>query len=322
MSRIMRTMKWFREVSVLAEDEQRRSGHPEIDVEHLFLALLSIGGSVTDALAGQGVTLVNAREAFAGLHVRRAARLGVRVDESADSARRIPDSNARGGFVYRDGVRKMLEDASSKKAPDIALFTELVDEPSGHIREVLRELDVDPDDLVLDDARTGEADTAVEQSQDYRRFVPAAPDAVWALVSDPDRWLEWNGFEFERVEVTGSGVLRAHARQRHVNGKPTRVRPQFRVSEYVVSRYEPPNLIQWERSFPDTDRAADQSLRVSLKAQGSGAEVTVSFPHVDSAGRAGLGYWLMRPLAKVLRPFMVRAYLRGKADNISRALRQ
>lgn len=225
--------------------------------------------------------------------------------------------------MYRDGVRKMLEDASCKRAPDIALFTELVGEPSGHIREVLRELHVDPDDLVLDDARTGEADPAVEQSRDYRRFVPAAPDAVWALVSDPDRWLEWNGFEFERVEVTESGVLRAHARQLHMNGKPARVRPQFRVSEHVVSRYEPPNLIQWERSFPDTDRAAGQSLRVSLKAQGWGAEITVSLLLPGgAAGRAGLGYWLMRPLAKLLRPIMVRAYLRGKADNISRALRQ
>lgn len=191
--------------SVLAEDEQRRSGHPESDVEHLFLALLSIGGPVTDALAAQGVTLAGARAAFAGLHARRTARLGVRMDESAESARRILDSNARGGFVYRDGVRKLLEDASNQKAPDTALFAELVGEPSGHIREVLRELEVNPDDPALDTARTRENDTAGEHSLDYRRFVPASPDVTWALVSDPDRWLEWNGFEFERVEVTETG---------------------------------------------------------------------------------------------------------------------
>ncbi len=81
MSKIMRTIKWFREMSVLAEDEQRRSGHPDIDTEHLFLALLSIGGPVTQALAGQGVTLSGAREAFADVHARRAAQLGVRVPE-------------------------------------------------------------------------------------------------------------------------------------------------------------------------------------------------------------------------------------------------
>lgn len=191
--------------SVLAEDEQRRSGHPESDVEHLFLALLSIGGPVTDALAAQGVTLAGARAAFAGLHARRTARLGVRMDESAESARRILDSNARGGFVYRDGVRKLLEDASNQKAPDTALFAERVGEPPGHIREVLRELEINPDHPALDIARTRENDTAGEHSLDYRRFVPASPDVAWALVSYPDRWLEWNGFEFERVEVTETG---------------------------------------------------------------------------------------------------------------------
>ena len=322
MSKIMRTMKWFREMSVLAEDEQRRSGHPEIDVEHLFLALLSIGGPVTDALAGQAVTLATAREAFAGMHAHRTAQLGVRVSESPESAKRIPDSNARGGFVYRDGVRKMLEDASNQTVQDVALFNALIDEPSGHIREVLRELDADPDDLVLAATRIREDNQEEEQPLDYRRFVPAAPNAVWALVSDPDRWLEWNGFEFERVDIAETGVLRAHARQRHLNGKPTRVKPQFQVSEYVVSRYEAPHLIQWERSFPDTGRAETQSLRVSLESQGSGTEVTISFVRTGAIGRRGIGYWLMCPLAKLLHPMMVRAHLRGKADNISRALRQ
>lgn len=322
MSKIMRTIRWFREVSVLAEDEQRRSGHPEIDVEHLFLALLSIGGPVTDALAGQGVTLANAREAFAGVHARRTAQLGVRVHESAESVRRIPDSNARGGFVYRDGVRKMLEDASNQTVQDVSLFNALIDEPSGHIREVMGELDVNSDDLAVAAARTREDSKEEEQSLDYSRFVPAAPDAVWALVSDPDRWLEWNGFEFERAKVTGTGVLRAYARQRHLDGKPTRVKPQYQVSEYVVSRYEAPYLIQWERSFPEAARGVAQSLRIRLNPQGSGTEVTISFVHTGATGRRSIGYWLMRPLAKLLHPMMVRAHLRGKADNISRALRQ
>ncbi|AKK10003.1 hypothetical protein HCH15_02840 [Corynebacterium testudinoris] len=35
--------KSYRELVILAEDEKRRAGHPEIDVEHLFLALLGVG---------------------------------------------------------------------------------------------------------------------------------------------------------------------------------------------------------------------------------------------------------------------------------------
>ena len=310
MSRIMRTIKWFREVSVLAEGEQRRSRHPEIDVEHLFLALLGIGGPVTDALAERGVTLPATREAFVGIHSHRAASLGIVA--VGDAGRSIPETNARGGFVYRDGVRRMLEGAANRPDPDAALFRALVDEPSGHIREVLREFDVDADELMLAAGSAAPPERALE----YRRFVPAEPAAVWALVSDPERWLEWNGFEFERVEVEETGVLRAYVRQRQLDGKSTRIEPQFRVSEYVVSRFEAPRLIQWERSFPDAGTSATQSLRVELAAQGSGTEVTVSFLSVSS------GRWLLRPLARVLHPVMVRAHLRGKADNISRALRQ
>ena len=158
---------------------------------------------------------------------------------------------------------------------------------------------------------------------EYRHFIAEAPDTVWALVSDPDRWLEWNDFEFDKAETTESGVIRAHTRERHLNGKPTRVKPEFRVSEFVVSRFEPPRLIQWERSFPGTDKPGTQSLRLSLTPQKFGTDLTVSFVHTGPApGRRTPMYWLLRPLARLLHPSTVRAHLRGKADIISRALRQ
>lgn len=95
MSKVRRTVRWFRDMSVLAEDEQRRSGHPEIEVEHLFLALLSIGGPVTEALAEGGVALASAREAFANVHARHLVALGVEVPTPSKTARRIPASKAR-----------------------------------------------------------------------------------------------------------------------------------------------------------------------------------------------------------------------------------
>ena len=137
-----------------------------------------------------------------------------------------------------------------------------------------------------------------------------------AVVVDPGARPACNGVEVEGGEVGETGVLRADVGQRQLEGKSTRIEAQFGVSEYVVSRFEAPRLIQWERSFPDAGTSATQSLRVELAAQGSGTEVTVSFLSVSS------GRWLLRPLARVLHPVMVRAHLRGKADNISRALRQ
>lgn len=250
MSKVRRTVRWFRDMSVLAEDEQRRSGHPEIEVEHLFLALLSIGGPVTEALAEGGVALASAREAFANVHARHLVALGVEVPTPSKTARRIPASKARGGFVYREGVRTLLEDAANQPLQDVALFRALLAEPSGHIREVLRELDVDPDVLLLSLGPSEDRPAVEDGGSGYRRFLPAPAEDVWALVSDPDRWLEWNGFEFDRVEIADGGVLRAHARERRLDGKPTRIKPQFQVSDYVVSRSEPPRTIVWERSFP------------------------------------------------------------------------
>jgi uncharacterized protein YndB with AHSA1/START domain len=323
MRKIMRTMKWFREMSVLAEDEQRRSGHPEIDVEHLFLALVSIGGPVTDALTDRGVSLVTAREAFEQLHAHRLSSLGIVAPRTENSSPRIPEGNTRGGFVYRAGVRKTLEFAAGQPSPDVALLTALINEPSAHIAEVLHELGVEPDRLALSATQdTGRADRS-ERSTEYRRFIAASPASAWAMVSDPSRWLEWNGFEFGRADTDENGVVRATVRDRQLDGRATRVKPEFGISEFVISRFEPPQLIQWERSFPGTGKPSTQSLRLSLQPQRSGVELTLSF--LDSGPTSGPkspAYWLLRPLAKLAHPLVVRAHLRGKADNISRALRQ
>jgi uncharacterized protein YndB with AHSA1/START domain len=322
VNRIMQTMRWFREVSVLAEDEQRRSGHPEIDVEHLFLALVSVGGSVTDSLAKRGVTLDAARAAFEHIHARHLSSIGVAASGLHDADRRIPDGSARGGYAYRHGVRRMLEEASAAPVPDVALFRALLDEPSGHAREALRELRVDPDALDLAATPQPQPHARSDQAGEYRRFIASAPDTVWALVSDPDRWLEWNDFEFEKAETTSSGVMRAYVRERRLDGKPTRARPGFRVSEFVVSRFEPHRLIEWERSFPDADTTGPQTLRLTLSPRSSGTELTITFMRSrPTGGRRRVMHGLLRPLARLLRPFVVRAHLRGKADNISRALR-
>lgn len=143
------------------------------------------------------------------------------------------------------------------------------------------------------------------------------------MVSDPDRWLEWNGFEFDHADSDERGVIRASSRDRRVDGKASKVRPEFRISEFVVSRFEPPRLIQWERSFPDAIRSAPQSLRIAIAPDGAGTEITISFLHTGpSSGTKSFVYWLLRPVAKLVHPFVVRAHLRGKADNISRAFRQ
>lgn len=138
MNKYLRSMKWFREMSVLAEDEQRRSRHPEIDSEHLLLALVSIGGPVSDALAGRGVTLASTREAAERTHRERIAKLGISLPE--ETPRTIPVEPYRGEFRYRKELRTALEKAACQPQPDVSLFRHLLQEPSGRVREVLQDL--------------------------------------------------------------------------------------------------------------------------------------------------------------------------------------
>lgn len=335
MSRMVRTIKWFREISVLAEDEQRRAAHPDIDVEHLFLALLGIGGSVTDALARDGVTLATARTAFQSLYASRLARLGVASTAAIDDGRRIPEGATRGGFVYREGVRAMLENAAAAPHPDLTLFRALLDEPSGHVREVLRDLGVDPDALLLSLERSVPAPRQQIRDQqlrdharprgterEYRRFVPLPVGEVRALLSHPERWLEWNDFEAQAAQVMPSGEVQAHTRERHVDGRPARLKPEFATTDHRIRSSETLGAIEWVRSFPGAPHIARQVLRIDLEPRGAGTELMLSLRR-DAADATpdGLLRRAGRVLLTPLRRVMVRAYLRGKADNISRALR-
>ncbi|MCI1019081.1 hypothetical protein HWD99_10625 [Microbacterium sp. C5A9] len=350
MSRIVRTMKWFREMSVLAEDEQRRLRHPEIDVEHLFLALLSIGGPVTDALARDGVTLAAARTAFQTLHANRLARLGV-SPEGRDADRRIPEGTTRGGFVYRDGVRVMLENAAADPHPDRALFAALVDEPSGHVREVLRELGIGTHTGTGTDAYTGidigtgidtgtdalasgisdavvREDTGAREARpgaprEYRRFVPFPMDEVRSLVSSPERWLDWNDFEAQAATVSASGTVHAQTRERRIDGRPARVRPAYATTDHRIRSQVRSSRIEWERSFPLAPQSVNQILRIELLPRGTGTDLVLSLRRAasdastDGARHRSIRALLLAPIRRVV----VRAHLRGKADNVSRALR-
>lgn len=333
MSRIVSTVKWFREVSVLAEDEQRRAAHPEIDAEHLFLALLSIGGPVTQELARNGVTLAPARTAFQSLHANRLSRLGMTPSTAADADRRIPAGSTRGGFVYRESMRAMLETAAASPHPDRTLFTALLDEPAGHVREVLRDLGVDPEVLVSSPELSSAELSSAELSgaapppkpgfeREYRRFVPFPIDEVRTLLSTPQRWLDWNDFEAQSTELMPDGVVHAQTRERHVDGRPARLKPAFATTDHRIRSCDTPDAIEWVRSFPQAPHIAGQVLRIDLVSRGAGTDLTLSLRRDDTdVAPDGLIRRTVRVLLTPLRRMIVRAHLRGKADNISRALR-
>lgn len=303
--KFLRVMKWFREISVLAEDEQRRWRHPEIDVEHLLLALVGIGGPVSDALAQRGVTLDAAREACETTHRQRVARLGVTLSPS-ETAPTIPDGPDRGEFRYRHGVRPMLEQAATAPRPDVALFSALLKEPSGRISEVLSALDVDPESLEFTEAEQ----PPPEARSTYRRFVAAPPEQVWALLSDPKRWLEWNDLTHARAEVDSSGMVHASPRGKADTG-----------TEHTLRVTEPSRSLTWETTFVRNGKRVSQRMGIDVAPHQSGSDVVLTLGRAEREGGWGLRGWLMRPIARLLAPLLVRGHLRARADNISRALR-
>ena len=304
MNKYLRSMKWFREMSVLAEDEQRRSRHPEIDSEHLLLALVSIGGPVSDALAGRGVTLASTREAVERTHRERIAKLGISLPE--ETPRTIPFEPSRGEFRYRKELRTALEKAACQPQPDVSLFRHLLQEPSGRVREVLQDLGVAPESLDLPAAET----TAADAKFTYRRFLASPPATVWALLSDPDRWLEWNDLSFTDAEVDPTGVVRAR----------TRSSSQQR-SEHRLTIDEPSVSLRWDVVLPERSRQVAQRLRITVSPHRSGTTLTLAMARPQPTGPRGLRYWLLRPIARLIGPALARGVLRGRADNISRAIR-
>ncbi|BAJ75807.1 translation elongation factors [Microbacterium testaceum StLB037] len=101
------------------------------------------------------------------------------------------------------------------------------DEPSGFVTAVLHSLDTAPEIIgeLLTQAVTLPASTPTAPSDDplHRSptaFVPATPDATWALISDPRRHAEWDAVT-ESVTAGGwaagveaSGDARRIVRQR------------------------------------------------------------------------------------------------------------
>ncbi|GAB2516590.1 Clp amino terminal domain protein [Corynebacterium atrinae] len=314
MNNLYKAMKNFRELAVLAEEEQRRSRHPEIDVEHLFLALLGIGGPVTEALAQRGVTIPTARSAIEKVHADRIASLGLSLPISPEQ-HRIPPNVPGRPWAFRAGVRDMLLDAQDHPQPDVALFSSLVSEPTGVVSVALQSMGIQPGELSFP-AKSGEPTDGIGGRADtYRRFVPASPEDVWSLLANADRWLEWNDVEFERIEKADFGALRAFPRAKALGRAVT--------AEVIVRRYEPPRLIEWERTFPEVAASGIYILRISLTPAGvSGTDMTLSyFTQAGSRGQKGIGHLVMRPFLQLLRPFALRNHLRNTADNISQALR-
>lgn len=307
-------------ISVAAKEEQERLGHPEIDIEHLFLALLIVGGAGSRVLGSLGVTLSSAREACGHVHAEQIALLGI-TSSRPEPATGIPDPSI-GGFRWSARGAAIMRTVDLEH-DDSQLLIALLEESSGHITRVLRQLSL-TEAMVLSAAAecripdaAGEAPrSGGRNAVSFAGYVAATPSSVWDLVSDPGRRLEWDGYFYDSVEERDDGILVAEARRIRPDGKPVKVRPEFGITEFVVSRYLPERCIEWESSWPlkPGDRYR-RRFAVQLEPDGSGTRVTLTQSCLTSAGLRA------RLLAPLLR-FSIRQAHFARIDAMSRALRQ
>ncbi|GAA4022031.1 hypothetical protein GCM10022247_52810 [Allokutzneria multivorans] len=271
-------------LSVQARDEASRWGHPQVDVEHLFLALLLSGGAAGKALRRLGITLERARDAVEAVHAERIGSLGIAAPAMPTGPIREP-GNREIEFSERAlGVIRTRD--------EVGIVRALVDEPSGLVEALLLHLGLTPAEV------HGAIETAPQQPKLPRTavhsgFIPAPVDTVWSLVSDPARRSEWDTAVASAEPVT-DGLWKMTL----TNGRGFTLRE---LSNVVRS-------LEWEVRWPGHWTPLHW-LTVSLAEANGGTTITLT------------GSWERRWTPNPLRRFAMRLLLTAYATALSRALR-
>lgn len=274
MNGLVETICRSQAIAIAAKAEQERFGHHAIDLEHLFVGLMTTRGTAGCILSSMGVTLRAVRQAAGRANLGRITSFGPEP-HTADP------SEAR----WTERAQKLLQDVDVQD-DDRALLLALIDEPSGHITCLLGHLSLTPD-AVREAAVAYRHGTPPQFSlacQDlslrhssgrtftHIAYLPCRPEAVWDLVSDPSRRLEWDGHFFESFEQRADGVLVGTARLTKPDGRRRRVRTGIITSEMIVSSCDPGKFIEWESIWPDMPDVKFRrrfSLRISATDNGT-----------------------------------------------------
>lgn len=318
------SMTWFRELSEAATEECQRAGNPQVDVDHLLLGLLVIGGAANITLQRHGVTLNQARHA----HQQQYATLvSDSTEDDATEGKPALREGWRTRIAWSDHADMLARRAAREPAPDVWLLRALLTEGTGRVRSTLSSCGVDPDSIAFEEQAKPEPSSALPTptapkgalAAVIEGYIPASVDAVWALVIDPGRRLAWDRYEYEDGSVSVDGVLTTSAATTAPGGRRLRVPTGLRRSEHrAVLVNEAAHTVTWRRSFPDDPAAPSQDLTIDIVPSGSGSTVRLL---LISGPNRRLGRRIRRVLFRPLLRAALRANLASKLSGISRAAR-
>jgi len=307
------------QVSIAAKEEASRYDLPQVDVDHLLLALLVGGGPAGELLRAQGVTLGAARRATEQVRADHIARLGIVPPAAAPGPIRNP---AIGDMEWTPRALKVV--SSLGDPDDLALLVGLLEEPSGLVVDVLSMAGVDVAALraaVAGPRATAGTSPPSSFSAGWREvthtgFVPAPVADVWALLTDPERRRVWDAAA-GTVEVVEPDLWEVRPAPVRPDGRPVRRHPGYGRTHHRRTAYEPETRIEWEVTLPDRPRSGRYRLAVRLRTAPGGTVVDLAMRWPRRSGWGALRQSLLYPAHRVVATQSLLEHAAG----LSRALR-
>ncbi|PRB18266.1 SRPBCC domain-containing protein [Microbacterium sp. MYb62] len=326
MSRFTHAAATMHTLSLASMEEASRFGVRDADIDHLLLALTIDPDTGGQILRGMGAGLDTARAAVATQHAAQLELVGIASD--TDSPRRIV-FHETSGYEWTDRALAVWKEATSgeRSGDSAAVLRALLDEPSGLIDEILRRLDIDPTTLAarLDEVQrlrlsppaTPET-TALSGTRSF--FVPASLEDVWALLSSAARIPEWDPavgmIDADDDEI---GPWEAESTIATPDGKPLRVKGEFRRQCVERAECEKPSLVRWRFSYPDAVRSNPRVVDFELEHAAGGMQIRVTLTWDTTRRRRGLR--VVRVLLKPLHRLLVFTQLAQIGSGITRVFR-
>lgn len=332
MSKFVRAAQTSQSLSLVAMEEASRLGLREADIEHMFLALVISDQSAGRALRNLGIDLDAARHAVEEQRQAQLASLG--IEASFPEAGRIVFHETDGYQWSKRASDLIARSGGKEKEGDAAaVLRELVAEPSGLIADVLRRLGTTPDTvleqldqpdlLASSSAAVAPAATKVKGrvSGSTETFVPAPVERVWEFLADPAHVPEWEmsvgSIELTGQDATPGSVWRGHAPISRPDGKPLKIKPEFRRRSIELVEALRPDRVVWRFAYPDTSRSRPTLTEFVLTETTGGAQVTITTSWFRYRGWRRLIGLPLRPAQK----FLVWIGLFQTGSAISRAFR-
>ncbi|MBY6062057.1 SRPBCC domain-containing protein [Microbacterium esteraromaticum] len=309
MNKLVRAAQTSQSLSLSAMEEASRTGQREADLEHLLLALVITDQSAGRALRELGIDIESARLAVRQQHETQLAALGIEASLPAAGPIVFHETD---GYTWTKRATDLLARSSGRgRAGDAAaVLRELVAEPSGLIADLLQRLGTTPAEVTTHLDRIDAAcETSSPRPQTNGRatmtsdtFVSAPVEQVWSFVSDPARVPDWEP-SIGEVDTTDhearvDSVWEGRAPGHRPDGRPTKVRPDFRRRTIELVTAQQPERAVWRFTYPDAANASPITTTFNLAAATGGTQVTITLSWSRRPGWRRVVGIALRPVQK------------------------